>query len=129
MIYNTSYILENNIFVENGNTSNSFQHFWIVYQFTVNQVEYNVLFFHDSSEKTCVAFKQAENVNFNNVNNKNINAHEVFSKVMLAVEHYKNLTGVTEYKYQTNNQQKHNIYQMMATRLQVNAINIEEITE
>ena len=60
MIYNTSYILENNIFVENGNTSNSFQHFWIVYQFTVNQVEYNVLFFHDSSEKTCVAFKQAE---------------------------------------------------------------------
>jgi hypothetical protein len=48
---------------------------------------------------------------------------------MLAVEHYKNLTGVTEYKYQTNNQQKDNIYQIMATRLQVNAINTEEIIE
>lgn len=129
MTYNTSYILENNIFVENGNPSNSFQYFWIVYKFTVNQVEYNVLFFHDSNEKTCVGFKQDENVNFDNVNNQNINAHEVFSKIMLAIEHYKNLTGVTEYKYQTNNQQKHNIYQMMATRLQVNAINTEEITE
>jgi hypothetical protein len=128
-MYNTSYILENNIFVENGNPSNSFQHFWIVYQFTVNQVEYNVLFFHDSTEKTCVGFKPIEPVNIENVNSENINAHEVFSKVMLAVEHYKNLTGVTEYKYQTNNQQKHNIYQMMATRLQVNAINTEEITE
>jgi hypothetical protein len=128
-MYNTSYILENNIFVENGNPSNSFQHFWIVYQFTVNQVEYSVLFFHDSSGKTCVGLKQTENVNHDIVNNENINAHEVFSKVMLAIEHYKNSTGVTEYKYQTNNQQKDNIYQMMATRLQVNAINTEEITE
>jgi hypothetical protein len=129
MNYNTFYTLNEENFLQSGDTLENYKHTWITYKFIVNQVEYSVLFFYDSSGKTCVGFKQAENVNFDNVNNENINAHEVFSKVMLAVEHYKNLTGVTEYKYQTNNQQKHNIYQMMATRLQVNAINTEEITE
>jgi hypothetical protein len=48
---------------------------------------------------------------------------------MLAIEHYKNLTGVIDYKYQTNSQQKHNIFQLIANHLNVTAINAEEITE
>jgi hypothetical protein len=128
-MYNKSFILSNTLFVPNGIDLEDFKFTWIFYKFTVNETEYTVEFFHDSSEKTCVKFKPTESVNFDTTNDQNINAHEVFSKLMLAVEHYKNLTGVTDYKYQTNSQQKHNIFQLMANQLHITAINTEEITE
>lgn len=129
MIYNKSFIISNTNFVSDGTPLDDFKHTWIHYKFTVNNVDYITAFFHDSSEKTCVVFKPTESVNFDTTNDQNINAHEVFSKVMLAVEHYKNLTGAIDYKYQTNSQQKHNIFQLMANQLNVTAINTEEITE
>jgi hypothetical protein len=129
MIYNNLYTYIENNFLEIGNLLNDYKHIWIRYKFNVNETEFTVSLFHDSSEKTCVVFKPTNLINLDTVTDSNINAHEVFSKLMLAIEHYKNLTGVTEYKYQTNNQQKHNIFQMMATKLKVNAINTEEITE
>ena len=128
-MYNKSFILSNTLFVPNGIDLEDFKFIWIFYKFTVNETEYTVEFFHDSSEKTCVKFKPTESVNFDTTNDQNINAHEVFSKLMLAVEHYKNSTGVIDYKYQTNSQQKHNIFQLMANQLHITAINTEEITE
>jgi hypothetical protein len=128
-MYNKSFILSNTLFVPNGIDLEDFKFTWIFYKFTVNETEYTVEFFHDSSEKTCVKFKPTEAVNFDTTNDQNINAHEVFSKLMLAIEHYKNLTGVIDYKYQTNSQQKHNIFQLISNRLNVTAINAEEITE
>lgn len=128
-MYNKSYTLIDTYFIENGGPLNDFRFTWISYKFTINGVEYTTFFFHDSSEKTCVAFKATDAINFDTTNDQNINAHEVFSKLMLAVEHYKNLTGVVDYKYQTNSQQKHNIFQLMANQLNVTAINTEEITE
>ena len=128
-MYNNSFILSDTNFIEDGNVLTAFQHTWIYYKFSVNNIEYITAFFHDSSEKTCVVIKPVDSVNFDTTNDQNINAHEVFSKVMLAVNHYKNLTGVTDYKYQTNSQQKHNIFQLMANKLNVTAINTEEITE
>ena len=98
-MYNKSFILSNTLFVPNGIDLEDFKFTWIFYKFTANETEYTVEFFHDSSEKTCVKFKPTESVNFDTTNDQNINAHEVFSNVMLAVEHYKNLTGVTKYKY------------------------------
>ena len=128
-MFNNSYILINQNFVSNGESKEHFQHMWIFYKFSVNTTEYTAFFFHDSSEKTCVGFKPTDAINFDTTNDQNLNAHEVFSKLMLAVEHYKNLTGVVDYKYQTNSQQKHNIFQLMANQLNVSAINTEEITE
>lgn len=128
-MYNKSFILSDTDFIPDGISLEDFRYIPIHYRFTVNETEYTVNFFHDSSEKTCVKFKPTESVNFDTTNNQNINAHEVFSKLMLAVEHYKNLTGVVDYKYQTNSQQKHNIFQLMANQLNVTAINTEEITE
>ena len=128
-MYNKSYTLNDINFISTGLPLDNFKFTWINYKFFVNDTEYTVFFFHDSSEKTCVAFKPTEIENFSAINNQNINAHEVFSKLMLAVEHYKNLTGVLDYKYQTNSQQKHNIFQLMANQLNVTAINTEEITE
>ena len=128
-MYNNLFLIIDKNFISSGILLNNFQHNLIIYKFVVNNIEYTTSFFHDSSEKTCVKFKPTESVNFDTTNDQNINAHEVFSKLMLAVEHYKNLTGVTDYKYQTNSQQKHNIFQLMANQLHTTAINTEEITE
>jgi hypothetical protein len=128
-MYNKSFTLSDTNFVPTEIDLEDFKFTWIFYKFTVNNTEYTVEFFHDSSEKTCIKFKPTESVNFDTTNDQNINAHEVFSKLMLAIEHYKNLTGVIDYKYQTNSQQKHNIFQLIANRLNVTAINAEEITE
>ena len=128
-MYNKSFILLDKNFIPNGNPLDDFKYIWIFYKFNVNDTEYTVQFFHDSSDKTCVKFKPTDSVTFDTTNDQNINAHEVFSKVMLAVNHYKSLTGVTDYKYQTNTQQKHNIFQLMANKLNITAINTGEITD
>jgi hypothetical protein len=128
-MYNNLFLIIDKNFISSGILLNNFQHNLIIYKFVVNNIEYTTSFFHDSSEKTCVKFKPTESVNFDTTNDQNINAHEVFSKLMLAVEHYKNSTGVIDYKYQTNSQQKHNIFQLMANQLHITAINTEEITE
>jgi hypothetical protein len=128
-MYIKSFILSNTLFVPNGIDLEDFKFTWIFYKFTVNETEYTVEFFHDSSEKTCIRFKPTESVNFDTTNDQNINAHEVFSKLMLAIEHYKNSTGVIDYKYQTNSQQKHNIFQLITNKVNITAINTEEITE
>ena len=128
-MYNNLFLIIDKNFIPSGILLNNFQHNLIIYKFVVNNIEYETSFFHDSSEKSCVKFKPTDSVNFDTTNDQNINAHEVFSKLMLAIEHYKNLTGVLDYKYQTNSQQKHNIFQLMANQLNVTAINTEEITE
>jgi hypothetical protein len=128
-MYNKSFTLSDTSFVPNGIDLEDFKFTWIFYKFTVNNTEYTVDFLYDSSEKVWIRFKPTEAVNFDTTNDQNINAHEVFSKLMLAIEHYKNLTGVIDYKYQTNSQQKHNIFQLISNRLNVTAINAEEITE
>jgi hypothetical protein len=127
MIYNNLYLLSDKVFIEQGNFLEHYKHNCIVYKFTVNGAEYKVSFFNDSSDKSCVIFSLIDSLNLNEMTNDN--PHTVFSSILLIIEHYKNLTGVVDYKYQTKDQQKHNIFQMMATKLNVKAINTEEIAE